>query len=741
MKKYTFEELNDIEFESFVNDLFTNEYSWKIERYKEGRDGGIDGKILLANRTIIIQSKHYRKSGFTKLLNVLKNEELEKALKLKADRYIIATSLSLNHNDKQKIVTAYKKINLKEEDIYGNDDLNAILLKHPNILKNYYKLWAENTATLELFIHPEIHSKEIALASRLNKINKIFVQTEDVTPALESLNENHVVVLSGEPGVGKTTLAEYLCQIHMKDQYSVQVIEGDIESQPFNFTDKEKKVIYYFDDFLGSNYFNAITGNKDSAIVNFIDQIRIEPNKRFILTSRTNIIHKAQLFSQSFRTFGLVKKQYIIQISKYSKLTKAKILYSHLWNSEIDEDIKHQIISNSFFKTIISHRNFNPRLIAFSLSIEGFEGDDICESILKNLENPEQIWDQCYTAQIDEQARLMIKLCVANGGKISETSLEEAYDRALSIYNFIPTSNQPTDFVHTTKLVCNSLLNKNIDSNSVFYTHYNPSVSDYIIGKISSYSEASKLMKCLNTNDVVRFYHDLILTKKIKRNEAKKISRNLLENYGYYLSKRFYVSLHLALWLGNKSELLSEAVSVFNTIKKENYISTDVSTNLLTNIIVLGQQFGITDGVLQNLLELEPFDHNNLLEIFNALEKINPDNIILENIKNRIIDLLADSANEIVKTDSDIFECVNESDVDNLVSNVLDSLTEDYAMLNEDDLEKIRSRVSVDNLYEKIRDRDMYDSDDVKQPTGYDKNSNILSEDEEIERMFMNYNK
>ena len=180
---------------------------------------------------------------------------------------------------------------------------------------------------------------------------------------------------------------------------------------------------------------------------------------------------------------------------------------------------------------------------------------------------------------------------------------------------------------------------------------------------------------------------------------------------------------------------------MFNSIKKENYISTDVSTDLLTNIIVLGQQFGITDGVLQNLLGLEPFDHNNLLEIFNAVEKNNPDNIILENIKNRIIDLLADSANEIVESDSDISKCRDEADIDYLVSNVLDSLTEDYAMLNENDLKKIRSRVSVDNLYEKIRDRDMYDSDDVKQPTGYDKNSNILSEDKEIERMFMNYNK
>lgn len=44
MKKYTFEELNDIEFESFVNDLFTNEYSWKIERYKEGEMEELTGK-------------------------------------------------------------------------------------------------------------------------------------------------------------------------------------------------------------------------------------------------------------------------------------------------------------------------------------------------------------------------------------------------------------------------------------------------------------------------------------------------------------------------------------------------------------------------------------------------------------------------------------------------------------------------------------------------------------------------
>lgn len=741
MKKYTFEELNDIEFESFVNDLFAYEYSWKIERYKEGKDGGIDGKILLADKTIIIQSKHYRKSGFTKLLSVIKNIELEKILKLKVNRYIIATSLSLSNNEKQKIVSACEAIHLKEEDIYGNDDLNAILMKHPNILKNYYKLWAENTATLELFIHPEVYSKEIALATRLKKINKVFVQTEDVNPALKSLEENHVVVLSGSPGVGKTTLAEYLCQIYMRNQYSVQIIEGDISHLPFNFSDKEKKVLYYFDDFLGSNYFNAITGNQDTAIVNFINQIRIEPNKRFILTSRTNIIHKAQLFSQSFRTYDLTKKQYVIEIANYSKLTKAKILYSHLWNSEISEAIKQQIIKNAFFMTIINHRNFNPRLIAFSLSLDGIEGDNIYESILKHLENPEQIWDHCYTAQIDEQARLMVKLCVANGGRINELILEKAYNRALLIYNFIPTSNQPIDFGHTTKLVCNCLLNRNIDSADIFYTHYNPSVSDYIIGKISTYIEADKLMKCLNTDEAVRFYHDLILAKKIKKNEAEKISENLLGNYGSQLCRRFYISLHIGLWLENKTELLTKALNVFNAINYDNYISNDVSTNMLTNIIVLGLQFGITYEVLKILLDIEPFDHDNLREIYNMVEENDSTNMILKDIKKRIVEQLTDSIDEIIKSSNEIVDCVDEADVDTLVASIIDDFAADYIMLNENDLETIKSRISINNLYEEIRERDIYDQGDIELPRQYWRDRYFLSEDEEIERMFLNYNK
>lgn len=270
MKKYTFEELNDLEFEDFVNDLLAQANGWRIECFKPGRDGGIDGRASTVDGKIVIQSKHFRKSGIEKLLKEISKKEAKKALSLAPDRYLFATSLNLNPNDKRKILSEFSGVNIAESDIIGNDELNALLREHGQVLKAWYKLWAENSDTLELFLHPEIRSKEIALVARLNRINKIFVATEDIDPALGSLNNNHVVVLSGEPGVGKTTLAEYLCQVHMKEDYTVDVIEGDVTTHPFNFADRDHKVIYYFDDFLGSNYFSAISGNQDSSITSVL---------------------------------------------------------------------------------------------------------------------------------------------------------------------------------------------------------------------------------------------------------------------------------------------------------------------------------------------------------------------------------------------------------------------------------------------------------------------------------------
>jgi hypothetical protein len=96
MKKYTFEELTDIEFQDLINDLLGRKLNCTIERFKPGRDGGIDGRLSSAKGIGVIQTKHFRGSGVSSLISKIKNSECEKARALKTSRYIFATSLGLS---------------------------------------------------------------------------------------------------------------------------------------------------------------------------------------------------------------------------------------------------------------------------------------------------------------------------------------------------------------------------------------------------------------------------------------------------------------------------------------------------------------------------------------------------------------------------------------------------------------------------------------------------------------------
>jgi len=70
MTDYTFETLNDKEFEVLTVDLLSKEFNTHIERFKSGRDGGIDGRFFegsVENGVVIIQCKHWLKSGIVSL--------------------------------------------------------------------------------------------------------------------------------------------------------------------------------------------------------------------------------------------------------------------------------------------------------------------------------------------------------------------------------------------------------------------------------------------------------------------------------------------------------------------------------------------------------------------------------------------------------------------------------------------------------------------------------------------------
>ena len=125
---YDFSQLNDKEFEVLVADLLSIAFETRIERFKSGKDRGIDGRFFTnSGKEIILQCKHYLKTGYKGLISKLKNEESEKIRKINPEKYIFVTSLPISRDNKEEIKTIFNPYIKRVDAIFGQEDLNDLL--------------------------------------------------------------------------------------------------------------------------------------------------------------------------------------------------------------------------------------------------------------------------------------------------------------------------------------------------------------------------------------------------------------------------------------------------------------------------------------------------------------------------------------------------------------------------------------------------------------------------------------
>jgi broad-specificity NMP kinase len=730
---YDFSQLNDKEFESLSTDLLSIYFNTRIERFKTGKDQGVDGRFFSAsNKEIILQYKHYIKSGYSLLISKLKTHEAEKVKKINPEKYLFVTSLPLSRDNKKDISNIFAPFIKNDNDIYGQEDLNDLLSQYPKIEEKHFKLWISSSNVLNRLINSAIKGRSEYEIEQIEKKSKIYAPTFDHYRALKILEINNAIIISGEPGIGKTTLAENLCLYFVSKGYEFLTIEESL-SEAENVYKKGEKQIFYFDDFLGSNYFEAIENKKDSHIMKFIERVHNDKTKLFILTSRTNILNAGVLYSNVFSNNKIQKNEFLLTIDRISELDRAKILYNHIWFSELSEEYIDEIYTEKRYRKIISHKNFNPRLINFITDVERVKvkSNEYWKYIESMLNNPEDIWNNIFNIQSNSFVRNLVLLTVFNGNRIPEDDLRKSYYRLNDLEGLNNPTNTEKDFNSIVQLATKSFLNREKSNSIVIYSLFNPSIADFIISKykndIKKMCTIYKSLFLVNSIDqLISLKNGEIITTSVYAIILDEIFEDAIKQ-----NKNIDYLIYLSYLLCNDEFKINSIVQVLKNIINEKMSLNDYS-KLFYLLCKYNERLHEVDvSIILKDIDIKYLKKDELINLLQLMNVYKIDNEeILDEVKEGIwsylMDIIDDLKNDIdmplyLSHDEYGQTTFDEERIKNKISEGLDSIVSEF---NSDifnklhiDLYEICSDIDVEKMYWEYMDSPPFEHPDYTSNT------------------------
>jgi hypothetical protein len=495
--KYNLGSLGWFKFERLVNTLLRAICGFELESYGGSKDKGREaifyGKIesLTKNNSKIspgnwvFQAKYKSRTSETEkieteLINDIKREHAKLLRnKIPCDSYALLTNISLTGKQKDEIKNAAQPIlgNINFV-LHAYKDVEEHLDLNPNVVSAYPEIM--NISQLAKIVFGDYASRNSSFLSSMQETVKTFATTSAYFRALDILNKNNFVILTGPPKMGKTVTAEALAAQYIKNGFEVHLAKESDEF--FKSVCLADKYVVICDDIFGDISYKADKASDWSSQLTHLIR-NLSPEKKMIWTSRSYIFKEALEKSKLQEEKNDIQEDKIeVDVSSLNKFERASITYNLFKTSRIPSELRkkikkiaHLIIQNEKFSPESIRQFSNGKLIELN-ALSDLNEMALLFQINEFINAPLSSWDKIMKTLPNEEKTLLSILLHQNGSEDSE-ELRKKYE---SIFDGIESH---LTFNEVIEKLTDTFIKKRSYANCTQISFYHPSIKDMIVSQ------------------------------------------------------------------------------------------------------------------------------------------------------------------------------------------------------------------------------------------------------------------